>query len=271
MREVLLPRARLPAAEDAFGGREIPGGGFRGGMPGSAAATATEARIALSLLQETMAASRDTASPKPASSAGTDEAVTVRTNLPPPPVRGAAPSAQPVAVATVVAEASPDQVVHHLLNDTDAALARQTLLQVASLPDRADATLLRGDGNGPRWNFEIPFATPMGTAIAQFEIARDGGQANEVEAATRVWRARFSLDIEPAGPVHALVSLSGETTSVRMWAERPVTASRLRAEASELSQALSRAELRPGDITVREGTPPQTASAVAGHFLDRAM
>lgn len=271
MREVLLPRARLPAAEDAFGGREIPGGGFRGGMPGSAAATATEARIALSLLQETMAASRDTASPKPASSAGTDEAVTVRTNLPPPPVRGAAPSAQPVAVATVVAEASPDQVVHHLLNDTDAALARQTLLQVASLPDRADATLLRGDGNGPRWNFEIPFATPMGTAIAQFEIARDGGQANEVEAATRVWRARFSLDIEPAGPVHALVSLSGETTSVRMWAERPVTASRLRAEASELSQALSRAELRPGDITVREGAPPQTASAVAGHFLDRAM
>ena len=116
-----------------------------------------------------------------------------------------------------------------------------------------------------------PPATPMGTAIAQFEIARDGGQANEVEAATRVWRARFSLDIEPAGPVHALVSLSGETTSVRMWAERPVTASRLRAEASELSQALSRAELRPGDITVREGTPPQTASAVAGHFLDRAM
>ena len=160
---------------------------------------------------------------------------------------------------------------HHGVQPRDAALARQTLLQVASLPDRADATLLRGDGNGPRWNFEIPFATPMGTAIAQFEIARDGGQANEVEAATRVWRARFSLDIEPAGPVHALVSLSGETTSVRMWAERPVTASRLRAEASELSQALSRAELRPGDITVREGTPPQTASAVAGHFLDRAM
>ena len=59
----------------------------------------------------------------------------------------------------------------------------------------------------PRWNFEIPFATPQGTAMAQFEISRDGG-GNEVEAAKRVWRARFSLDVEPAGPVHALVSLS---------------------------------------------------------------
>jgi hypothetical protein len=139
------------------------------------------------------------------------------------------------------------------------------------LPDRGDATLIRSDATAARWNFEIPFATPAGTAIAQFEIARDGGHAAEVEATKRIWRARFSLDIEPAGPVHALVSLTGETTSVRMWAERPVTASRLRAEASQLSQALSRAELKPGDITVRDGAPPQTAAPIAGHFLDKAM
>jgi hypothetical protein len=45
----------------------------------------------------------------------------------------------------------------------------------------------------------------------------------------------------------------------------------LRAGVSELSQALSRAELRPGDIVVREGAPVQSASARAGHFLDRAL
>jgi hypothetical protein len=76
----------------------------------------------------------------------------------------------------------------------------------------------------PRWNFEIPFVTPQGTAMAQFEISRDGGGNEEVEAAKRVWRARFSLDVEPAGPVHALMSLVGDKTSVRMWAERPATA-----------------------------------------------
>ena len=89
----------------------------------------------------------------------------------------------------------------------------------------------RIDAAAPRWNFEIPFATPQGTAMAQFEISRDGG-GNEVAAAKRVWRARFSLDVEPAGPVHALVSLSGEQTSVRMWAERPATAAQLRAGAA---------------------------------------
>ena len=122
----------------------------------------------------------------------------------------------------------------------------------------------------PRWNFEIPFVTPQGTAMAQFEISRDGGGV-EVEAAKRIWRARFSLDVEPAGPVHALVSLSGDKTSVRMWAERPATAAQLRAGAAQLSQALSKAELTPGDIVIRDGAPPQASPAPAGHFLDRAL
>ena len=159
---------------------------------------------------------------------------------------------------------------HHLLDDTDAAIARQTLLQVASLPDRIDVAARASTPTAPRWNFEIPFATPQGTAMAQFEISRDGG-GDEVEAAKRVWRARFSLDVEPAGPVHALISLTGDKTSVRMWAERPATAAQLRAGAAQLSQALSRAELQPGDIVIRDGAPPQPTPAPAGHFLDRAL
>jgi hypothetical protein len=45
----------------------------------------------------------------------------------------------------------------------------------------------------------------------------------------------------------------------------------LRAGAGQLSQALSRAELRPGEIVIRDGTPPLAAPARAGHFLDRAL
>ena len=112
------------------------------------------------------------------------------------------------------------------------ALARQTLLQVASLPDRVDAPAPRLDPTAPRWAFEIPFATPQGTAMAQFEISRDGGGQARPKPRKRIWRARFSLDVEPAGPVHALVSLIGDKTSVRMWAERPATAAQLRAGAS---------------------------------------
>ena len=199
-----------------------------------------------------------------------DDAEFARTNLPPPPINGALPAAQPVLPATLVSNSTVQATLQHLLSDTDGAIARQTLLQVASLPGQPDAATGRVDPAAPRWNFEIPFATPQGTAMAQFDISRDGG-GGEAGAAKPVWRARFSLDIEPAGPVHAMVSLTGERTSVRMWAERPATAAQLRAGVSQLSQALSRAELLPGDIVVRDGAPVQSASAPAGHFLDRAL
>ncbi|MCK1712345.1 MULTISPECIES: flagellar hook-length control protein FliK [unclassified Bradyrhizobium] len=187
----------------------------------------------------------------------------------PPPFRGALPSPQSIASPSLAPDTPLAATVHRLLDDTDAAIARQTLLQVASLPDRVDASGHRIDPTVPQWNFEIPFLTPQGTAMAQFEISRNGGNES-ADPATRAWRARFSLNVEPAGPVHALITLSGDKTFVRMWAERPATAQQLRAGIGELSQAMTRAELKPGDIVVRDGTPPQPAPARAGHFLDRA-
>ena len=198
-----------------------------------------------------------------------DDAEFARSNLPPPPVNGALPAAQPVAPAALSPHMPLNTALQHLLDDTDGAIARQTLLQIASLPGQADASTSRIDAATPRWNFEIPFATPQGTAMAQFEISRDGG-GREASAANAVWRARFSLNVEPAGPVHAQVSLNSDRTSVRMWAERPATAQQLRADVSQLTQALNRAELTPGDIVIRDGAPPQPVVASAGHFLDRA-
>ncbi len=271
VQEILLPQARVPVADDTLelGSivrivlPETPNAGPRAAATGAA----------FTLLQEVLPESPPeirNASPTAFLKDGHNDDVTVHTNTPPPPFRGALPSAQPVASPSVAPDAPPPTIAHHLLGDTDAAIARQILLQVASLPDHVDIASARLDPTAPRWNFEIPFATPQGTAIAQFEISRGGG-GSEVEAARRVWRARFSLDIEPAGPVHALVSLSGERTSVRIWAERPVTAAQLRAGVSRLSQALSEAQLRPGDIVIRDGAPPQPAPAPAGHFLNRAL
>ena len=200
------------------------------------------------------------------------EALPLRGLVPPPPLRGALPTAQPIASPTIAPNAPMDDAVQHLLTDTDAAIARQTLHQVASLPERVDMAAPRSDQAAQqRWSFEVPFAMPHGTAVAQFEIARDGGQGSEAEAAKQVWRARYSLDVEPAGPIHALVSLAGEKTSVRMWAERAATAQQLQAGTADLSQALIRANLQPGDIVVRNGAPQQAVPASAGHFLDMAL
>jgi Flagellar hook-length control protein FliK len=226
--------------------------------------------IALSVLQEALPGIRRAAGDASVTTANEAQGEGIATRLTtPPPFRGAPPSAQPIAAPSIAPDAPLGSIAHRLLDDTDAAIARQTLLQVASLPDRTDASGNPVDASTPRWNFEIPFATPQGTAMAQFEIARDGG-GRDNEAAQRIWQARFSLDVEPAGPVHALITLSGERTSVRMWAERPATAAQLRAGANELSQALSAAELQPGDIVIRDGAPPQPTPAKRGHFLDRA-
>jgi hypothetical protein len=267
--EVLLPQAQPANAAAGDPVKLLLTQALSGAGPRSVTSGA-----ALNLLQEALQeiphAATANASAIITSTDGKSAQGTPSTNTPPPPFRGALPSAQPVASASIASDAPLSATVRHLLDDTDAALARQTLLQVASLPDRVDPSGNRIDPSVPRWNFEIPFATPQGTAMAQFEISRDGG-GNEVEAVKRTWQARFSLNIEPAGPVHALIALSGDRTSVRMWAERPQTAAQLRSRATELSQALSQAELTPGDIVIREGTPPQPAPAKAGHFLDRAL
>jgi Flagellar hook-length control protein FliK len=272
VQEILLPQARPPVADEtvnaASAGRLVLTEALLATEPHSATA-GTVLNLLQEALQEIPKAAGNAASAMVTLQNGASEEAIVRTNTPPPPFRGSLPSAQAIAAPSITPNAPLAAAAHHLLENTDAAMARQTLLQVASLPDRAGASDTRLDPSAPRWNFEIPFATPQGTAMAQFEISRDGG-GNEVETAKRVWRARFSLDVEPAGPVHALISLSGDRTSVRMWAERPATAAQLRAGASELSQALSQAELQPGDIVIRDGTPPQARPARAGHFLDRA-
>jgi hypothetical protein len=266
MQEILLPQARLVVAEN------FALAGLAARNPLAAALDAgPSAGATLNLLQEAL---QELGNPVRVAAPSKDARgadVTFHTNTPPPPIRGALPAAQPIASPTIAPHAPLETTAHHLLDDTDAAIARQTLLQVASLPDRIDNSAPKADMNVPRWNFEIPFATPQGTAMAQFEISRDGGSEG-VEAVKRVWRARFSLDVEPAGPVHALISLQGDKTSVRIWAERSATAAQLRAGASDLSQALSRAELQPGEIVIRDGAPPQAAPAArAGHFLDRAL
>lgn len=189
-----------------------------------------------------------------------------QSDVPPPPYRGAPPSAQAIALPAVSAEDAPPVIAQKLIEDVDGALARQTLLQIASLPEQP---VQQGQRNEqPRWAFEIPFATPQGTAVAQFEISRDGHSTQEVEPAQRIWRARFSLNVEPAGPVHASIALTGERASVRLWADRPETIARLRDSTPLLSHALREAELDPGEITV--GRPPQTAPVAAGQFWNRA-
>ncbi len=152
---------------------------------------------------------------------------------------------------------------------TDGALARQTLLQAASLPGQTGGTNPIDNG-GPRWHFEVPFATPQGTTVAQFEISRDGKAATPAGSAAPAWQARASPSTSiRSDRVHAQIALRGAHAAVTLWAERPEGAARLRAGAAKLTDALRAADLDASDLVVRDGAP-RTRAMPAGHFLDRA-
>jgi hypothetical protein len=185
---------------------------------------------------------------------------------PPPPYRGGPTSAQPALPSSLPADANPRLVGEVLLNHTEAALAHLKLLQIASLPDAQQGSPHHED-QGPRWMFEIPFATPQGSAIAQFEIRRDGRGGAEGPSGP-VWRARFSLAIEPIGPVHAQVALMGGRAWVTLWAEREASVQILRDKEALLSQALKDSDVVP-EVAFCFGAP-QRRVAAAGQFLDRA-
>jgi hypothetical protein len=220
------------------------------GLPPSPEQATTLAKTVASVLS-----SRDAPSQPAANQSG-----------PPPPYRGAPLAAQAPVAPSITLDAAPHEIADRLIAQTDGALARQTLLQVASLPDQPD--MPRAEAS-QRWTFEIPFATPQGTSIAQFEVSRDD-RTPQAEAQARTWCARFSLDFEPMGPVHALIALSGPRASVTLWAERAASASRLQDSAPLLSQALRAAELEPADFQLRVGAPPAVRQAAPGRFMDRA-
>lgn len=195
---------------------------------------------------------------------------------PPPPFAGGPVVAQPATSSTLAPNAHPALVAQQLSKGVDAALARQELLQAASLPERVDVARPADgraieDKTGPRWVFDVPFATPQGSAVAQFEISRDGGGGGAAGgvAEARTWKVRFSLDVEPMGRIDAQLALTGERARVSLWAERPEAMARLRGGEEMLNAALREAALEP-EVAFHAAAPPAAAPAAPGRFLDQA-
>lgn len=197
-----------------------------------------------------------------------------RAKTPPPPYAGGPMAGQKPAEAPVTLGATPEDMARSLLKKAHAAIARQDLMQIASLPESAPQDREQADTRAPgatsaKLNLDLPFVTPQGVAVAQFEISRDGGGSGggATSAGERTYKARFSID--PLGPVHALVTLTGARARVSLWAERAETISRLRAGEEALGAALRQAELSP-EVAVHSGAPLAQSANPLGHFVDQA-
>ena len=197
-------------------------------------------------------------------------------NTPMPPYRDAPNLPEAPAAASLPSNASPREQAIHLLSQTDAAIARQTLLRIVSLPGdpNGNSSTHHSNDTTTRVMFEIPIATAQGTGIAPMTIARDRDNANAPEG-LKSWLVRFSIDLPEIGPVHARIALTGERATVTLNAERTDSAELLAAGLPLLDAGLRGAELEPGELRCRAGgtnaagaARPQRAAP--GMFVDQA-
>ena len=187
-----------------------------------------------------------------------------RTSPLPPPFRGARPEAQPPTPPTI-AGAGLREAAATVLTQTDAAIARHVMLQIASLPASQQPSH-PPDDHSVRLVFDIPLVTPQGTSVMQLQIERDAPQH---EAQAPVWSVRFAIDMEPIGPVRARVAQIGGKTSVTLVADKPASAAALQQDLGSLKAALAQANLEPGDLHCL-GRDQTRVTAPQGQFVNRA-
>lgn len=158
------------------------------------------------------------------------------------------------------AETGASGLAQNLIDKADNAIARHDILQAVSLPDT--------QGDRPmRLVFDIPLQTPQGLHVAQMAIERDGRNDSD-DPEQKTWRASFSIDLEPLGPVHATVAMQGGRAAVTFLAERRDSAHELREHLPMLQAAFGEAALEAGELECREGTPMRATSP--GALMDRA-
>jgi hypothetical protein len=197
---------------------------------------------------------------QPASNAAprTTASARLAADRPAPPIAGGATAGQPPAQTSIEPDAHVETLARTLQQEAQGALARVQLSQAASV---------ERSGEPARWLFELPIATPDGTAIAQFEISRDG-KGPGAPAAEPSWRARFSVNVSPSGPIHADVMLGKGRARITLMAEDADARQALEAGRGELAVAL--ADDQSPDVAVRiVGGAPAPAPQPAGQLLDR--
>lgn len=168
----------------------------------------------------------------------------------PPPMRGGQPVAQATAAPTLPQGADAAITAELLADGSEAALARQDLLQLASLPEDNPSP------NGQtRWVVDVPLMTPQGPATAQMMIERDGRNAT-ADAPEPVWRVALALNVDPLGPVRANLALAGDHAWVTLAADKPTSLDQLQRNAGWLTSAMHDTALE-ADIAFQPGAPPR--------------
>jgi len=155
-----------------------------------------------------------------------------------------------------------------LLQSTDEEADLETLLKLAAaavsrlqthqLSSLAQSQLTPEGNLLTTWQLELPMRNQQDVVPLQVKLQREeSGAENRKEQKEVLWRIDLAFDLDPLGPLQVQAQLLRGSLSSQLWAERAETAQLIDQELDNLRQRLLGAGLEVGELSCRQGMPPQ--------------
>lgn len=176
-----------------------------------------------------------------------------------PPGQGSAVTAptlagEQAAVASLGGATEP--ALKDLTSQTEGALAKLVLNQLASLP--------QPDANQQIWRFDIPFTLAGHPESARLEIEREakreGGSRGESAAENTPWTVTVELSPPGLGKFGGKVTLHQGAINAFFWSDDPVTAELVQDNLPLLQARLEAAGLKTGRLDASVGVAPSSGA-----------
>ncbi len=175
----------------------------------------------------------------------------------PPPFPGSVPVPQAAVQATIDLINRIGNLRTDLLRQTETALARIQLHQLASQPREAERGLLE-------WLFELPVRRGDDIDLWSIRFAREQTDSHaKKRRAQHSWSVQLAFDLPGLGPVQAQISLRGERVSTRFWAGQEQVLPLFRDNLQALQKMFGDAGLEVGELDCVPGPMPSGAAAPA--------
>ena len=109
------------------------------------------------------------------------------------------------------------------------------------------------------WQLELPMRNQHDVVPLQVKLQREepGNAGSKNEQKETLWRIDLAFDLDPLGPLQVQAQLLRGSLSSQLWAERADTAQLIDQELDNLRQRLLGAGLEVGELSCRQGMPPQ--------------
>ena len=177
------------------------------------------------------------------------------------------PSAMQSSPQRVFAKDSAEGLIETLIRQTQGALAKIQLNQVASL-SQANQPAAETTAN-QQWFFEVPVNT--GTQVETVSIFIEEEKESKTEEDNKKekrWQVNLGFDLENFGKLHVTLTLVGESASSTIWVEQGDVYHTVQPQLSTLQTRLEALGINVEKLDCRIGLPAHNKTEVHSQLID---